>query len=271
MNLFKGILCFSFIICILLLYCIKHRHEGFQDIKELPHKIVHTVSPSKQGQIPYIVYQSWNSHSVNQSMYDTVLANARNNPEFDFYIFDDNECRELIKQNFPGTVLNAFDTLKPGAFKSDLWRLCALYLTGGFYMDIKFKIIKPLNEYVDKSMYVKDLIGNNIYQGFIISTARNPNLLHGINQIVENVKNRDYGTHYLNVTGPGMFGPIVYQYSPGDINLHLHVSDGDIHQIRTNSMNDLLLEQYPNYRSDQKTNGSIHYAELWSKRNIFNE
>ena len=47
-------------------------------------------------------------------------------------------CREFIKNNFDLDILNAYDILKPGAFKADLWRCCILYIYGGIYLDIKY-------------------------------------------------------------------------------------------------------------------------------------
>ena len=44
--------------------------------------------------------------------------------------FDDNDSREFIAKNFPEEVLNAFDELTPGAYKSDLFRYCFMYIMG---------------------------------------------------------------------------------------------------------------------------------------------
>ena len=49
-------------------------------------------------------------------------------PAFEHHLFDDDDCREFIKNNFPEVVLEAFDNLIPGAYKADLFRLCILFI-----------------------------------------------------------------------------------------------------------------------------------------------
>ena len=63
------------------------------------------------------------------------------NPEFEHYLYDDDDCRNFISKHFDEEVVEAFDLLIPGAYKSDLWRYCILYVTGGIYLDIKYKPI----------------------------------------------------------------------------------------------------------------------------------
>ena len=52
--------------------------------------------------------------------------------------------RDFISTTFSGDVLQAYDILKPLAYKADLGRLCLLHAFGGWYADISLKIISPL-------------------------------------------------------------------------------------------------------------------------------
>jgi mannosyltransferase OCH1-like enzyme len=81
------------------------------------------------------------------------LKNAH--PNFEHNLFDDNDCHEFIKKNFPIEVLLAYDALIPGAYKADLWRLCILYIHGGVYMDIKLQFCEGynLNKFMDKELF----------------------------------------------------------------------------------------------------------------------
>jgi mannosyltransferase OCH1-like enzyme len=72
-------------------------------------------------------------------MQECVDKLKKDNPEFEYHFYDDNQCREYIKDNFNKDVLHAFDKLIPGAFKADLWRYCILYKKGGIYLDIKYQ------------------------------------------------------------------------------------------------------------------------------------
>ena len=55
---------------------------------------------------------------------------------------DDDDCREFIKNNTP-IYLQSYDRIIPGAFKSDIWRLCVLFETGGLYSDTHIRLINP--------------------------------------------------------------------------------------------------------------------------------
>jgi mannosyltransferase OCH1-like enzyme len=65
------------------------------------------------------------------------------NKEIEFHLYDENECKEFIKTHFNQYVLNAYESLFPCSYKSDLWRYCVLYVHGGIYMDIKYKCVTP--------------------------------------------------------------------------------------------------------------------------------
>jgi mannosyltransferase OCH1-like enzyme len=54
--------------------------------------------------------------------------------------------------------LYAFDKLKPGAYKADLWRYCILYKKGGIYLDIKYRCVNgfKLIELTNKEYCVRD-------------------------------------------------------------------------------------------------------------------
>ena len=67
--------------------------------------------------------------------------------------------REFISKYFNKDVLEAYDTLLPGAYKADLWRYCILYKMGGIYMDIKYTLSNntyKLINLTDKEYYVRD-------------------------------------------------------------------------------------------------------------------
>ena len=101
------------------------------------------------------------------------------NPEFIHYLYDDEMCRNFIKNNFSINILYAFDTLIPGAYKSDLWRLCILYKYGGIYLDIKYSCNEPfkLLQLCNKEYWVRDY-HYGIYQALMVNL---PNIL--LNQL----------------------------------------------------------------------------------------
>ena len=64
------------------------------------------------------------------------------NPNFYHYLYNDEKCREFIKDFYSEDVLKAYDAIIPAAIKIDLWRYCVLYKYGGIYLDVKFFLCK---------------------------------------------------------------------------------------------------------------------------------
>ena len=52
------------------------------------------------------------------------------NPELNFNLYDEDSCRQFIQDNFDLDVLNAYNSLIPSSYKSNLWRFCVLYING---------------------------------------------------------------------------------------------------------------------------------------------
>jgi mannosyltransferase OCH1-like enzyme len=221
--------------------------------------------------IPLNIYQSWEHRNLSVNMINNINLLIQNNPEFNYYLYSDDDCRYFIKKNFDKSVLDAFDSLIPGAYKSDLWRYCVLYKNGGIYIDIKFCSTESLINLINKhtTYYVKDRkeysCDNGVYNGFIISPANNPVLLNCINQIVKNVKNKYYGKTPLDPTGPCLFGYYINKlHNNNDIRLFF---DG---KNIIDKNNNIVLFQYPSYRFEQrKMTSKSHYSILWALNNIY--
>ena len=89
--------------------------------------IPYKIKPSYKTIIPLNIYQTWHTKELPSKMLQTCNLIKSENPEFNHYLYDDNDCREFIKANFEIDVLNAYDNLIPGAYRADLWRYCILY------------------------------------------------------------------------------------------------------------------------------------------------
>jgi len=217
---------------------------------------------------PLSVYMTWGYSSVPQDMYTNITTNITNNPEFDFYIYDDNKCKEFIKNNFDEEVLHAFNNLVPGAYKADLWRYCILYKKGGIYIDIKYSIKTKLIDIVKKYplCFVKDRPTNRIYNGVMIAPP-NLNIFDlAIKQVVQNVKNKYYGRDPLDPTGPGLLGNIIYDNNYHSTVQLLFVTDSVI----VDSNNKTIFKNYPTYRKEQQKNQKTKtYSDLWLNNKIY--
>jgi len=170
------------------------------DIKPQKINVNNTLFPNKKLDeynivVPPNIFQTWHTKQLPPMMFKSIQQIKKNNPRFNYFLFDDNDCREFIKNNFSQDILNAYDSLIPGAYKADLWRYCVLYKFGGIYLDIKYI---PVNGFkfinlLEQEHWPLDINKKNIYNALLICKPRNEILLKAINQIVENVKNKYYG------------------------------------------------------------------------------
>ena len=226
------------------------------------------------------IFTTWNNKDLLPDMkIDTELI-KNTNPEFKYYLYDEDDCRSFIKQYFDKDVLDSYDKLIPNSYKSDLWRFCILYIYGGVYLDIKFV---PSNDFkfiylTDKEYFGLDkqpaLEPENlgVYTGLIICKPKNEILLNCINMIVKNVKIKYYGNSSLSPTGPFLLGRMYFnKYSDcNEIKWFLTTNDDNTMNIVYN--NNIILHQYSTYRKEQSEKLiKIHYGDLWNQRKIYLE
>jgi mannosyltransferase OCH1-like enzyme len=222
--------------------------------------------------IPANIFQTWNTKKLPLKMFQAMKCIKKNNPRFRYYLFDDNDCREFIKMNFPSNVLYAYDSLIPGAYKADLWRYCILYKYGGIYMDVKYY---PVNNFklinlLEKEHWVLDNGEHGIYNALMVCKPNNEILLKAINQIVLNVKNKFYGDGFLDPTGPGLLAQYFTINEKQNLDMK-HVLTGHNDYDKYILFNNFkILQCYQGYFRE-RDNHSIkkHYSILWNERNIY--
>lgn len=247
------------------------------------------MKSSYNSVIPLNLYLTWGTKELPPKMQENVDRMRIVNPEFNIQLFDDDDCREFIKNNFQEDIVVAYDTLIPGAYKADLWRLCILYCNGGIYADIKLNCINNFKfiALTEKEHLVLDRPGYWIegrvgfYNALIVAKPKNNLLLRCINKISENVKNKYYGFNLLYPTGPGLLGEeyckeyesIIDKEEEKDkidlIDLCLTISKNKIYIIFNNVP---ILEHYKEYREEQKLFAkTLSYGELYNLKQIYNE
>ncbi len=242
---------------------------------------------NKKAVIPLDIYQTWHTKDLPPKMRECVEKLKKANPEFTHHLYDDNDCREFIKNNFDSDVLEAFDDLIPGTFKGDLWRYCILYKKGGIYLDIKYEVVDnfKLIELVDKEYFIKEykeyrkgwkFYNNNpeydeniIYTGLLILKPNNKKLFEIIKNICDNVKNKYYGYRATCPTGPTLFRNICNDIEFNNIQFVYFepIKEGYIKNINTNK---IILKHYNEYREEQKIYQKTPYwQDLWAERKIY--
>ena len=225
--------------------------------------------------IPLDIYQTWHTKNLPPKMSERVELLKSQNPRFTHHLYDDNDSREFIKKYFKPDVLHAYDTLIPGAYKADLFRLCILFIKGGIYMDIKLACVNgfSLMELVENNHFVLERPShcNGIYNALIVSKQGNIFLYKCIRQIVKNVKNRFYGNNALSPTGPGLlYNVLTFQNQKTNVDMqHLDPQGGYI--IYKNIL--VISTEYPEYNDERKNTynnlNTKRYDALWHERKIY--
>jgi mannosyltransferase OCH1-like enzyme len=230
--------------------------------------------------IPNNVFLTFLTVDLPPKMKQTLNDNISNNPEFNFYVYDNNMCKEFITNNFDDYVLEVFNGLKPGAYKADLFRYCILYIHGGVYMDIKLRLHVKFTDLIKKygEVFVKDpdwyldSCKRGCNNGFIISKKNNPLFLDCIKQIKINYDNHYYGINSLYPTGPCLLGYIIrtkYNYIKYKLKISGENKYSKFDIVDKN--NNIIVSSYPEYREELKLlPGTTHYSELWNNSDIYN-
>ena len=244
------------------------------------------MKDSYNSVIPLNLYLTWSIKKLPPKMQENVDRMRKVNPEFNIQIFDCDERREFIKNNFPEDILIAYDTLKPGAYKADLWRLCVLYINGGIYIDIKFNCINNFKfiAFTEKEHLLLDRPGFwkegeiGLANGIIVAKPKNNLLLRCINKISENVKNKYYGFNNLYPSGPGLLGEQYIKMIRENKSMEAELDKLDMCMVYEFNVwkiiynNVAILEHYKEYRDEQKLFAkTLYYGELYALKQIYNE
>lgn len=256
------------------------------------------LKPHYKSIIPLKLYQTWEvKDNLPLNMKNNVDQLKRNNPEFEYFLYDDTMCRDFIKDNFPKDVLYAYDKLIPGAYRADLWRYCILYKNGGVYLDIKYRCMNgfKLIALTEKEYFVRDFenfeeIG--IYNALMVCKPDNSILLKCINKIVENCQTEYYGPNYLYPTGPHLLNKYFSKSDIDELEMELHYDENNrVHHIDDKQINYFsikyrismdnihvkyckvhILEAYPEYVLDRMNHSkNPYYMDCWENKNIYDK
>lgn len=246
----------------------KQQNEYFNSVA----KTLHVYPNPKNIVIPLEIYQTWHNDDLPDSVKNSTENIKNNNPEFKYNLYNEELCRNYIKDNYSEEILETYDNLVPYALKADLWRYCILYKRGGVYLDSKYSCIYNFKfiYLVTEEYFCKDIdeSGSGIYNALIIVKPNNPIILKCINKVVENVKNKFYGNFSLEPTGPLMMKKFFTSEEILKLKLRLQLTGTENNKIVFITYNGLpILILNKNYRNEQK----IHWAYYWDNKIIYKE
>lgn len=239
------------------------------------------LKESYNSVIPLKIFQTWHTKNLPKHMFDCVEQLKRQNPEFEHYLYDDQDCREFIKKHFHEKVLKAFDKIIPGAYKADLWRYCVLYIEGGIYLDIKFhcthgfKLIflteeeHFVNDVPKGPLRFPDYRNEGIFNALMVAKPGNEKFKKCIDAIVHHTQIHFYGINNLCPTGPFLLRRFFTPDERKDVKLRFHgYKTFKTHGIHFKGIK--VLDIYPQYRTEKyKFAKTSYYGDLWRLKRIY--
>jgi hypothetical protein len=123
---------------------------------------------------------------INKTIYFTYKKNCPDkvfnrwkelNKDYEIDFSLDSDCISFLIENFNYYIADLFKKIPHGPYKSDLWRLCKLYIHGGVYADVD--LIPYINlDTLDKDVTFYSSLAidhRSIFQAFIVSLKpKNP-------------------------------------------------------------------------------------------------
>lgn len=154
--------------------------------------------------IPKIIHQIWLGEKRKPKHIKEYMSEIRlSHRDYDYHLWSDGNVPEM-----PVELKAIYDSLDHPAMKSDLLRVYVLYLYGGVYLDVDYKLVTHLDDlncYDDRDAYVVYPLGDkidNINNSILISSANGK----FISALLKEVKTEK---QWL---GPHFYGSVVFNY-----------------------------------------------------------
>lgn len=207
-----------------MIYTFTGKHpkntQGSEKHLKIPRNIIQTV-PDKT--------------KVSNEIKENMLKLKHMNPNWNYYLYDDNEIMSFITSNYP-ELLPSYLKINHayGPARADFFRYLIVFHIGGVYLDSKSGIIKPLDDILLPSdTFVFQLSGNYVHpvdikyfngkelnQWFIVSTARNPIIKKVIDDMLKNINDPENIDYYGKLGVLRLTGPIMYTNSVASVLTH---------------------------------------------------
>jgi len=250
-------------------------------------KIDNILSDSSIHEIPKIIFQTSEDKNIPPRMFDAINSWLKMNPDYNYYFFDKDARRDFLMKEFDESVVKAYDSIKPGTYKADLWKYCVVYIYGGVYADAKMVCKVSLDELIDSPFVsVRDRPDASILSAFFCAIPKYPFLKRAIKITVSNILNRRYGENILDITGPRVLGraindilglPQDHKFSIGkqNINSYQFTLFDHPHKTKiTKNNKEIIQKKYDDNTSKkdswEKMTGLDSYTRAWHTRNVYN-
>lgn len=138
-----------------------------------PPTVVHAPLdlPNSRSTIPKIIFQTWKTRGDLPSNYKYWSATFRAlNPDYLHVIWDDNDNRNFIVDNF-AWFLPFYESYPKEIFRADIIRFFFLFAHGGLYADMDTECLKPLDKTLSQGRIILGRMGHDANHDHSIPNA----------------------------------------------------------------------------------------------------
>jgi len=199
---------------------------------------------------------------------------------------------------FPGDTLQAYDKLKPSAYRADLFRYCALQVMGGIYSDSLIPYSLPFSDMWDLEQDRVYLVRDKQSQAIQVGTmacSRDSRFMQLCQQrATRNICANYYGNSPLSITGPEMAWRCFREYTgeslplpgktyaavekgdpPVEIKYQIERTSGDYRQNVAEAVfvdaEGKMLFPYKLNRFREHRKDKSYYWKAWHRRTVYPE
>jgi mannosyltransferase OCH1-like enzyme len=154
--------------------------------------------------IPRILWQTNFTDRVTFPVFLNYKFNRLMSLSYDYRLMTDEDCLEFIRARYPGPICRAYENLRIGASRADLWRMLVLKEHGGVYLDMDAHLMWPLEALIardDRELFVLDR-SSSLTNFFLASERGNPLVDATIEKIMDNIR-ANATNNVFDMTGPG--------------------------------------------------------------------
>lgn len=187
----------------------KYHFSGTGNFSKLIDMTRDKLYNEKDTEIPKIIYQTWFTKDIPKEILEYKNEILKKNPDYKYYLFDDLDMDNYVKNNYDIETYNNFNKLKVLTAKADFWRYLILNKTGGIYLDMDSTINIDLNTLINKNDHAiisrEKTVPENYLQWCLIFKKNHPILEETIKLINYYISNNLYSNDIINLTGPKVF------------------------------------------------------------------
>lgn len=158
--------------------------------------------------IPKHIFQTFKTKELPLITRWHIWNMKRRNPEYEYFLYDDQDIQEFFNKDFPDEYLKAYNQLTIGAAKADFFRYAILYKKGGVYLDIDSGMSSPLKKLILPTDFALISKERHVYlycQWALIFDKDHPFLKRTLELVLDNIQTHRFPNDVHATTGPTVF------------------------------------------------------------------